>query len=292
MVKKKLAFIINPISGGINKAGFPDLVKKEINTELYDYELFYTESTEHNKELAKDCVAQHYDVVIAVGGDGTINNTAKYIAGTNVTFGIIPVGSGNGLARHLNLSMNQSKALQSINKLNTISMDTGYANNEFFLNVAGVGFDAHVSWMFATAPKRGFWQYAKITLAEFSKYKATKYSIQIDGEQITESAFLICVANGSQYGNNAYIAPTAIINDGVFEITILKPFSILQMPQLGARMFNKTLHQSAQVKVLSGKHIIIKRENTEVVNIDGEPIMMDAELEIKLIPANLKIIVA
>ncbi len=291
-MKKKLAFIINPISGGINKAGFPDLVKKEIDPQLFDYELFYTKSTEHNKELAKDCVAQQYDVVIAVGGDGTINNTAKYIAGTNVTFGIIPVGSGNGLARHLNLSMDQSKALQSINKLDTIQMDTGYANNEFFLNVAGVGFDAHVSWMFATAPKRGFWQYAKITLAEFSKYKARNYNIQIDGKQITESAFLVCVANGSQYGNNAYIAPTAIINDGVFEVTILKPFSILQMPQLGARMFNKTLHQSAQVKVLSGKHIIIKRENTEVVNIDGEPVMLDAELEIKLIPGNLKIIVA
>ncbi len=291
-MKKKLAFIINPISGGISKANFPALVEKHINKNIFDYDMFYTQSTEHNKDLAKMCVVQQYDAVVAVGGDGTINNTAKYIAGTDITFGIIPVGSGNGLARHLHLSMNQEEALKAINKFDYTCMDTGLANNEFFLNVAGVGFDAHVSWMFANAPKRGFWQYTKITLAEFAKYKARKYHIKIDGESITEDAFLVCVANGSQYGNNAYIAPTADINDGIFEITILKPFKLHQMPQLGARIFNKTIHQSAQVKVLSGKQIIINREAAEVVNIDGEPVMMDANIDIKIIPANLKIIVA
>lgn len=291
-MKKKLAFIINPISGGISKANFPALVDKRINKNIFDYDLYYTQSTEHNKDLAKMCVAQQYDGIIAVGGDGTINNTAKYIAGTDIAFGIVPVGSGNGLARHLNLSMNQEQALTAINKFDFTYMDTGLANNEFFLNVAGVGFDAHVSWMFAKAPKRGFWQYTKITLAEFAKYKARKYHIKIDGESITEDAFLVCVANGSQYGNNAYIAPTADINDGIFEITILKPFKLHQMPQLGARIFNKTIHQSAQVKVLSGKQIIINREAAEVVNIDGEPVMMDANIDIKIIPANLKIIVA
>lgn len=291
-MKKKLAFIINPISGGISKANFPALVDKHINKDIFDYDLFYTQSTEHNKDLAKMCVAQQYDAIVAVGGDGTINNTAKYIAGTDVSFGIVPVGSGNGLARHLNLSMNQEQALTAINKFDYTYMDTGLANNEFFLNVAGVGFDAHVSWMFAKAPKRGFWQYTKITLAEFAKYKARKYHIKIDGESITEDAFLVCVANGSQYGNNAYIAPTADINDGIFEITILKPFKLHQMPQLGARIFNKTIHQSAQVKVLSGKQIIINREAAEVVNIDGEPVMMDANIDVRIIPANLKTIVS
>lgn len=291
-MKKRLAFIINPISGGISKENFPLLVERHINKNIFDYDLYYTQSTEHNKDLAKSCVAQQYDAIIAVGGDGTINNTAKYIAGTDITFGIIPVGSGNGLARHLHLSMNQEEALKAINKFDYTYMDTGLANNEFFLNVAGVGFDAHVSWMFANAPKRGFWQYTKITLAEFAKYKARKYQIKIDGITVTEEAFLVCVANGSQYGNNAYIAPTADINDGVFEVTILKPFKIHQMPQLGARIFNKTIHQSAHVKVLSGKHLVIEREQTEVVNIDGEPVMMDPTIDIKIIPANLKIIVA
>lgn len=291
-MKKRLAFIINPISGGISKEGFPMLVDKHINKNIFDYDLFYTQSTEHNKDLAQSCVAQKYDAIIAVGGDGTINNTAKYIAGTDTTFGIIPVGSGNGLARHLHLSMNQEEALKAINKFDYTYMDTGLANNEFFLNVAGVGFDAHVSWMFANAPKRGFWQYTKITLAEFAKYKSRKYQIKIDGKTISEEAFLVCVANGSQYGNNAYIAPTADINDGRFEVTILKPFKIYQMPKLGARIFNKTIHQSAHVKVLSGKNIVIERGLTEVVNIDGEPIMMAPVIDIKIIPANLKIIVA
>jgi diacylglycerol kinase (ATP) len=291
-VKKKIAFIINPISGGISKANFPALVDKHINKNTFDFDMYYTQSKEHNKDLAKMCVAQQYDAIIAVGGDGTINNTAKYIAGTDICFGIIPVGSGNGLARHLGLSMNQEIALQAINKFDFIYIDTGFANNEFFINVAGVGFDAHVSWMFANAAKRGFWQYTKITLAEFAKYKTRKYQIEIDGKNISEDAFLVCIANGSQYGNNAYIAPTANINDGIFEVTILKPFKLHQMPQLGARIFNKTIHQSAQVKVLSGKQIFIKREAAEVVNIDGEPVMMDSNIDVKIIPSNLKIIVA
>ena len=129
-------------------------------------------------------------------------------------------------------------------------------------------------------------------MSEFAKYKSRKYQIKIDGKTVSEEAFLVCVANGSQYGNNAFIAPTADINDGVFEVTILKPFKIYQMPRLGARIFNKTIHQSVHVKVLSGKNIVIERALAEVVNIDGEPVMMAPVIDIKIIPANLKIIVA
>lgn len=291
-MKKKIAFIVNPISGGIQKQHFPQLVAKYINPEVFEYDILYTESTEHNKTLAKQCVAQQYHAVIAVGGDGTINNTAKYIAGSETIFGIIPLGSGNGLARHLNISMVPEKALEAVNKMDYTYMDTGTANNEFFINVAGVGFDAHVSWMFAQAPRRGFWQYTKITLSEFARYRPHHYKITVDGETVTEDAFLVCVANGSQYGNNAYISPTAEVNDGLFEITILKPFKLYQMPELGARIFNKTLHKSAQVKVMSGKNIIIERAQKEVVNIDGEPVMMDETIDIKMLPANLKIIIS
>lgn len=290
-MKKRLAFIINPISGGINKADFPPQVAGTLNTSLFDYELFYTTSTEHNKELAQQCVNAGYDVIVAVGGDGTINNTAKYVAGTDSCFGLIPLGSGNGLARHHQLKPDIKKALETLNKMNIVSIDTGLANGEFFINLAGVGFDAHVSWMFAQAPKRGFVQYAKITLNEFAKYQPHQYEIIIDGKTIRERAFIVCVANGSQYGNNAFIAPTASTTDGLFEITIIKPFKVWQMPFLGMRIFNKTLLQSSNTINFRGKHVVIKRLNADVVNIDGEPIPMEQTIDIRLIHQNLKMIV-
>lgn len=289
-MKKSIAFIINPISGGIPKHRIPQLVAQEIDSTKFDTEIFFTESTQHNKELAQQCVLKGFDAIIAVGGDGTINNTAKYIAGTKVAFGIVPLGSGNGLARHLGLSKHPKLALQTINNFCQTQIDTGTVNNEFFINVAGVGFDAHVTGKFAVAPRRGFWQYAKITLAEFAGYKARHYELIIDGIKSTESAFLICVANGSQYGNNAYISPLSIVNDGVFEVTILRPFKLHQMPQLGAMIFRKNIHQSSQVKVVSGKHIIIKRTANELVNIDGEPVQIEQDLDIKIHAGNLKII--
>ena len=226
-MKKSIAFIINPISGGIPKHRIPQLVAQEIDSTKFDTEIFFTESTQHNKELAQQCVLKGFDAIVAVGGEGTVNN-------------------------------------------------------EFFINVAGVGFDAHVTGKFAVAPRRGFWQYAKITLAEFAGYKARHYELIIDGIKSTESAFLICVANGSQYGNNAYISPLSIVNDGVFEVTILRPFKLHQMPQLGAMIFRKNIHQSPQVKVVSGKHIIIKRTANELVNIDGEPVQIEQDLDIKI----------
>lgn len=290
-MKKKIAFIVNPISGGINKDSFPGLVSRYINADVFEHDIFYTRSTEHNQELARQCVQDRYHAVVAVGGDGTINNTARYLAGTETLFGIIPLGSGNGLARHLQIASNIEKALGIINKCNYSYMDTGMANDAFFINVAGAGFDAHVSWMFATAPKRGFWQYTKITLNEFARYKPRKYSLVVDGKALEQQAFLVCVANGSQYGNNAFIAPMANVNDGLFEITCIKPFKLYQVIALGIRMFNKTLHKSPLVEVTSGRHIIIKRTENEVVNIDGEPVSLEKDLDIRLQPANLKIIV-
>jgi diacylglycerol kinase (ATP) len=290
-LKKKIAFIINPISGGINKDSFPAMISKYVNPDVFAHDVFYTQSTEHNKELAQQCVEKRYDAVIAVGGDGTINNTAKYLAGSEIPFGIIPLGSGNGLARHLKIDTDVARALGIINRFNYSYIDTGLVNDEFFINVAGAGFDAHVSWMFANAPSRGFWQYTKITLGEFARYKPREYTLVIDGKTHTEQAFLVCVANGSQYGNNAYIAPLANINDGTFEITVIKPFRLHHVLALGLRMFNKTLHRSALVKISGGSHIIIKRTENEVVNIDGEPVMLSKDLDIKLKPANLKIIV-
>ena len=290
-MKKKIAFIINPISGGINKQQFPSLIGRYIDRNQFDIEINFTRSAEHNLELAQESVEKKKDIVVAVGGDGTINNIAKYLINTDIMFGIIPQGSGNGLARHLKIPINNIKALKIINKLHRKNIDAGMANNQFFVNVAGAGFDAHVSWMFANAPQRGFWSYAKITLNEFANYKPKSYELIVDGKSITKDAFIICVANGSQYGNNAYIAPKANLDDGLFDISVMKPFKVHQMPKIGLEMFLKQYNNSVYVDVSRGSEVIIKRTEAGVFNIDGEPIMMEKDIHIKILPEALKVIV-
>ena len=290
-MKKKIAFIINPISGGINKQQFPSLIGRYLDRNQFDVEINFTRSAEHNLELAQEMVIKKKDIVVAVGGDGTINNIAKYLVNTGILFGIIPQGSGNGLARHLRIPLQNIKALQVINKLHRKNIDAGMANDTFFINVAGAGFDAHVSWMFANAPKRGFWSYSKITLTEFANYKPQQYELIVDGKSVSKDAFIICVANGSQYGNNAYIAPKANLDDGLFDISIMKPFKIHQMPIIGMELFLKKYNNSQYVDVLKGTNILIKRPEAGVFNIDGEPVLMEKDIQIKMLPEALKVIV-
>jgi YegS/Rv2252/BmrU family lipid kinase len=291
LLKKTITFIINPIAGGIQKEAFPLLIKRYVDSTRFDVDVHFTQSTEHNAELARQAVEQKKDIIVAVGGDGTINHVAKFVAGSSSTLALIPMGSGNGLARHLGIPLDQRKALQLIAGLKTISIDTGKINDEFFINLAGAGFDAHVSRMFSTAPQRGFWSYAKITLTEFARYRPRKYELLIDGRKIHEHAFLVCVANGSQFGNNAFIAPRASLTDGVLDVILLKPFRKRYMPFIGFDLFTRRFHKSGFASSHRGRHIVIKRADSEVVNIDGEPVMMENDLDIRINHASLKVII-
>jgi diacylglycerol kinase (ATP) len=291
-LKRHIAFIINPISGGVNKIGFNQLIDKYLDLTKYSYEMVYTNSTQHNKSLAESYAnKEEVDIVVAVGGDGTINNTAAYIAGTDKVFSIIPFGSGNGLARHLGLYGSIQRSFQIINEGKVKAIDTGSVNNHFFLNVAGAGFDAHISDLFDKTEKRGFIEYLRISLKEFANYKALPYRLEVDGNVREMDAFIVCVANGSQYGNNAYIAPQANVTDGIFEITIIKPFTFWGALALGYKMFTKLIHQSKSVEILSGKQINLLRKNDGVVNIDGEPFLMEKSLTFKIHPNHLNVIV-
>lgn len=291
-MKTRIVCIINPISGGIKKQSLPEFILSNIDQSRFDIHCVFTQSALHTKQLAREAVHNKADIIIAAGGDGTINNVAEAVAGTASLFGIIPLGSGNGLARHLRIPADVSRALQLITGNYAIKrLDTGMANSHFFVNVAGAGFDAHVSGKFATAPKRGFMSYAKITLSEFARYKARRYKLIIDGEIHHIDAFLLCVANGSQYGNNAYIAPDAEPDDGLFHVTVIKPFRVIDMPAIGYHLFTKTLHQSRYAVCFTGSHIRIERPAPELINIDGEPTPCESTVEIRLIPSNLNIIV-
>jgi YegS/Rv2252/BmrU family lipid kinase len=290
-LKKKISFIINPLSGDIQKRDYPEMIRRILDPSRFEVEIQFTGSEKDNWLLAEQAVRDKRDVVIAVGGDGTINHVAKHVTGTDILFGIIPCGSGNGLARHLKIPLDAGEALKIINGLHHIRIDTGTANDAFFINAAGVGFDAHVTHMFAHAPRRGLLSYVKIVLKEFRSYKPRTYQLTVDGKTMKEEAFVLCVANGSQYGNNAWIAPSADLEDGIFEGTVIKPFILAHMPVIVLHLFRKKFGNSKYVNTFRGRDILVKRLEKEVVNIDGEPVMMEADVRFRIRPSSLNMIV-
>ena len=220
-MKKKIVFIMNPISGSGSKKGIPEAIDKYIDKELFDYEIRTTEYAGHACEIATEAKEQGIDVVVAVGGDGTVNEVARAIAESNTALGIIPRGSGNGLARHLMLPMGVKKCLQLINTCEIHRLDYGKINEHYFFCTCGMGFDAFVSKKFAQAGKRGPITYAENILREGLKYQPETYEIEDETGVHRYKAFLISCANASQYGNNAYIAPRASMSDGLLDVIIM-----------------------------------------------------------------------
>lgn len=288
VVKQKIHFIINPISGGLSKTHIPDLIFNVLNKNIYDIQIFFTQGQESNHHLAA-ASAMEAEVIVAVGGDGTINNVAQYVANTNKIFGVIPMGSGNGLAHELNIPTNPEKALKLINQQKIKTIDTCKANNQFFINIAGVGFDAHIAQLFSKTKKRGFKSYFTITLKEFAAYKNRAYSIYHNGQQEDVMAFMICVCNGTQFGNNAYAAPKAIYNDGLFDVVIFTSFKIWQVPLIAYKLFKGDVSDLPFVKTFKTNQLSISRNEKEVVNIDGEAMLLDKDIHFKIYKQNLKV---
>jgi len=289
-MKKKICFIVNPISGVGRQKVIEKLIDEELDRTLFDYEIAYTKAAKHATELARNAAERNFDIIVAVGGDGSVNETAKGIVNTNSAMAIIPTGSGNGLARHLCIPLDLKKAMHVINKGNSKSIDSIQLNNETFVNVAGIGFDAHIGWEFAKFGKRGFSSYLKVISREFPRYKAQDFELMIDGKKIIKNAYLISFANGSQWGNNAYIAPTADITDGLIDIAILRDFNFFGAFPIAFGLFRKTLHRSAYLEILQAKEVSVKQKSS-IAHIDGEPIEAGTELKIKVNPLSLKVIV-
>lgn len=289
IVKQKIHFIINPISGGLSKTHIPDLIFKILDKNQFDIQIFYTQGQESNHHLAA-ASAMEADIIIAVGGDGTINNVAQYVANTNKIFGVIPMGSGNGLARELAIPTNPEKALQLINQQKIKVIDTCKANNQFFINIAGVGFDAHIADLFSKAKSRGFKTYTKITLREFANYKSKNYTLHYNDQQTNVNAFMVCICNGTQFGNNAYAAPKAIYNDGLFDIVIFNSFKIWQVPLIAYKLFKGDVSDLPFVQTFKTNQISITRSIKEVANIDGEAMLLEKDIHFKIFKQSLKVL--
>lgn len=289
--KVKVAFIINPKSGTNKKHNLPEVVLEMLDTTKFEPDFMFTKCAGHATELAKQSIENGYNFIVAAGGDGTVNEVAKALVNTDVSLGIIPCGSGNGLARFLNIPIKLKDAIATLNTGNQLTIDFGKINDNPFFCTCGVGFDAHIGNKFATSTTRGFWTYLKETVKAFFSYKPKKYRIKIDGEKIKTKAFLITVANAGQYGNDAYIAPQADITDGMLDLCILTPFPRHKAFHLGYRLFNRTMDQCAYIKVRKGQEITIKRKKKGEVHLDGEPAIMGKKLKITIVERGLKVII-
>lgn len=267
----------------------PGLIKQYLDANTYVYDIAYTTGVAHARQLAGDAIKTH-DIVIAVGGDGTVNEIASALIGSHVVCGIIPFGSGNGLSRFLQVPMQVKAAIENINNGHVEIIDAAVFNEQYFFNMAGMGFDAQISEVFSHGKKRGFWTYIKSSFREVINYKSQNYSINIDGKNFTKQAFMLSIANSSQYGNNAHISPMASVQDGLLDVCVVKPFPLYRFMEMGLRMFTKAVEGSKYVEVIRGKHIVITREKAGPVHLDGEPQITGINIEVNIIPAALKII--
>ena len=288
--KKSIIFILNPISGTHSKKEFPELIDKTIDHERFDYRLVLTEYAGHAAEIAKDYAAKGTDIVVAVGGDGTVNEVARSLIHTQTALGIIPCGSGNGLARHLCLPMDVKKAIQIINACKIEEFDYGVINDLPFFCTCGMGFDAFISLKFAEAGKRGPITYVENVLKEGLKYKPETYEVEDETGAKKYKAFLIACANASQYGNNAYIAPGATMKDGEMDVIIMEPFDALDAPQIAADLFMKTLTNNSKIKTFRTKSLHIHRSEPGAIHYDGDPIMTGEDIDVHIEHEGIRIV--
>ncbi len=290
MAKKRILFIVNPISGGKKKTAFNKQVLEVLDLSRFEPTFKLTNHVNHGYELAKEAIEEKYDAVVAVGGDGTINEIGSALVGSETPLGIVPEGSGNGLALYLGIPMNESAALRRINRFEFLAVDCAKAEDRNFFNIAGIGFDASVSDKFAGETFRGPVGYLRTVINLLSKYKPKKYKLLIDGEEYEREAFMISVANSPQYGNNAYIAPNASITDGVLDVCIVHKFPLYTLPLMIFHLFNKTADQSEYVEIIPGKKICIEQEGKAPVHLDGEPMDLGQQIHIEVLPKALNII--
>ena len=292
MSRKTISFIINPISGTHKKKySWPEIINRTINTSCFDVRIFFTEGAGHASELAIQQIEEGVPYIVAVGGDGTVNEVAGAVRDTKAAMGIVPCGSGNGLARHLNIPLKLANALKLINNASVISIDYGMVNDIPFFCTFGAGFDAVISHSFAMSKKRGFRTYISIIVKEFFKYRSRKYELKIDGNKFKTRALMITIANSAQFGNNGYISPHADITDGKLDVCIVRPFPKFHAVLLALRLLRKNIHKSSYYRMIKGKKIVIKRKHEGDVHLDGEPCTMGKKLKIRIVPQGLNVMV-
>lgn len=267
----------------------PELIERTLDKAVFEYTIVFSDGVRHAHTLATRAIGE-YDLVVAVGGDGTVNEIASALVGSETVMGILPFGSGNGLSRFMDIPMDAAKAIKNLNNWHVEAIDAVQANDKWFFNMAGMGFDAHIAEVFSHHVKRGFGSYVSSTLHEIANYKADIYTINIDGNEYKREAFMLSFANSSQYGNNAHVSPRASVQDGLLDVCIIKPFPLWRFPEMGIRMFTKKAEGSKYVEIIRGKHIMVRRDKPGPFHLDGEPRIEGSAIEINIVPSSLKLL--
>jgi diacylglycerol kinase (ATP) len=284
----KVLFIINQKAGTGYLPALEGVIMDACGKNHIGCTIEHTRSRGHATDLARE--ATGFDQVIAVGGDGTVNEVAQGLLNSQIPMGILPNGSGNGLARHLKIPMNIPKAMQYLLQSKPIAMDTFTLNGKLSLNVSGIGFDGHIANIFGQEKKRGLQGYAKHTFNEFFAFKEFKAQMTTHSDTLVKKAFVIAIANASQYGNNARIAPAASVCDEILHISILKKVPAYRMDFIYS-FFNGTIDTSSFCEILEAKNLHIKLDQPMAYHVDGEPCGTADEFDIKIQPRSLKMLV-
>jgi YegS/Rv2252/BmrU family lipid kinase len=289
--KKKILFIVNPISGVRKNHILEPYIHNSLDLGIFDPSIEYTKKAGDGFLIAQKATKQGINYVVAVGGDGTINEVANGLTGTNTILGIIPFGSGNGLAHHLKYPTNVVSAIQIINQQKIKKIDTANINQKMFVSIAGVGFDARVAKKFAKSEKRGFFSYFKIVSKEYTSYREKKYKLTIDGKELETRALFISLANSNQFGYNTQISPSASIDDGLIDVCIVKKVPLIELPIVAHLLYWKQIDKSKYIEIIKAKEIHIEQSKNRTINLDGEPIKLGQKLHIKINPLSLNIII-
>jgi YegS/Rv2252/BmrU family lipid kinase len=290
--KKKILFIINPISGGHNKAEIIRIVPELLDNNRFDITIAQTQYAGHATEIAKEAIENNTDIVVAVGGDGTINEVASQLVNTDTIFAIIPCGSGNGLARDLRISRHYKKAIKQINSLHIKKIDVGICNHQYFFNLAGAGYDAKVAYDFNRGKKRKFLGYVWAILTDYLSSKEQFYEIDLDEETISGNYFFITIANGSQWGYNVKVAPNACLDDGLFTVNLCRKPSFFSIIPFGIKVLSGKIASSKWVTIKISQKISLRSNSNFHYHIDGDAKGEIRKLDINILHNKLNIVVS
>lgn len=288
----RILFVINPISG-VNqgrKAGLVERIPQILDKHRFDWSIHESASADDLYATTKKAIEAGVDIVVAVGGDGTVNRIGRAVTGSPAILGIIPAGSGNGLAHHLGIPLDLNRGLELINHVKVKKIDTVNINDEFFVSIAGVGFDALVAHKFANAGQRGFLSYFRIITTEYPDYQPASYRLELDGKIVEREALFVSFANTDQFGYNTIIAPHAKIDDGFIDVCIVKKVPYIYTPQVVGLLLRKKINHSEYVEIIKAREVKLTRNHERLVNVDGEPMELGQQLHIKVNPASLNII--
>jgi YegS/Rv2252/BmrU family lipid kinase len=288
---KKIVYIMNPVSGSGKQRGIEKIVASETDPSKVAYSVIMTDRAGQAEELSRAAALGGAEIVVAVGGDGTVNEVARGIFGTGTALGIVPTGSGNGLARHLQLPLNFREAVRILNRGKMHTIDTVTLNGRLFVSLAGVGFDALVAKKFAGSSRRGFIGYARIAIPAYFSYRPKKYKIIADGQEFIRKALFIAFANSNQFGSNGSIDPVAELDDGLIDVCIVRKIPFFVLAFVAPAFFLKQFHKTPYVEIIRAKEVLLTRKRGKKIHLDGDPWKTEKELHVKIQPLSLQVIV-